>query len=388
LGSPPEKAELLPGVLGLLRKVYGEALNEVLKAMVRPPASYHIRANTLKISPNKLTARLRASGLKVFQHSVVEEALAIPVEGPNPVPNHPTRVVVDKFTAESVMVGAHVYAPGVSQCHGLRKGDEVSILSPKGHLVGAGSAEMGETEILTFRTGLAVRVIHPLYKVPSLRESEEYREGLLYPQSLPSMVTVKILEPKPGETIVDLNCAPGGKLSHIYQLTEGQAEIYGFDRSSKKIEATRQVLTRLGCKGVKLAAADSRYVDIDFSGLMADRVLVDPPCSALGVTPKLYSEKTVEDIVSSAHYQRQFLKVAAKIVKPGGVVVYSVCTMTLEECEETAKFALECGLKPDVSPISVGMPGLSLFDGAELFQRFHPHLHGFGYFIARFRKPD
>ena len=388
MGSPLEKAELSPGVLGLLRKVYGKALNEVLKAMARPPANYHIRANTLKVSPNKLKARLRASGLKVFQHPVVDEALAIPVEGPNPVPNYQTKVVVDKFTAESVMIGAHVYAPGVSQCCGLRRGDKVSILSPKGHLVGAGIAEMDETEILTFRTGLAVRVIYPLYRVPSLRESEEYQGGLLYPQSLPSMITVKILEPKPGETIVDLNCAPGGKLSHIYQLTEGQAEIYGFDRSSKKIEVTRQVLTRLGCKGIKLAVADSRYVDVDFPGLMADRVLVDPPCSALGVTPKLYSEKTVEDIYSSAHYQRQFLKVAAKIVKPGGVVVYSVCTMTLEECEETARYSLKYGLKPEVSPLSVGVPGPPLFNGTEFFQRFHPHLHGFGYFIARFRKPD
>jgi len=383
-----EKAELPSDVSELLRKVYGETLNEVLRAMVKPPASYHVRANTLKISPGELAARLKASGLKVSQHPVIEEALAIPVEGPNPVPDHPLKVVVDKFTAESVMVGAHVYAPGVSRCHGLRRGSTVSILSPRGHLVGAGTAEMSESEILTFRVGLAVKVTNPLYKAPSLRESVEYHEGLLYPQSLPSMATVRILNPQPGETIVDLNCAPGGKLSHICQLTKGKAEIYGFDRSSRKIEATRQTLARLGCGNVKLVEADSRYVDKDFPEVKADRVLVDPPCSALGVTPKLYSGKTAEEIRALAQYQRQFLKAAAKIVKPGGVVVYSVCTITLEECEETAKFALECGLKPEAPPVSLGTPGLRLFDGAEFFQRFHPHLHGFGYFIARFRRRD
>ena len=387
MGSLPEKVELPPGIPEMLRKVYGKALNEVLGALVKPPPSYYVRVNTLKISPAELTAKLKTLGWKVYRDPVIEEALAIPVEGPNPVPNYPLKVVVDKFTAESVMVGAHVYAPGVSRCHGLRRGSMASILSPRGHLVGAGTAEMSESEILTFRVGLAVRVTNPLYRAPSLRETVEYREGFLHPQSLPSMATVRVLNPQPGETIVDLNCAPGGKLSHIHQLTKGQAEIYGFDRSSKKIEATQQTLARLGCRSVKLVEADSRYVDKDFPEVKADRVLVDPPCSALGVTPMLYSVKTAEEIRSLAHYQRQFLKVAARIVKPGGVVVYSVCTITLEECEENAGFALECGLKPDFSPVSLGTPGFRLFDGAELFQRFHPHLHGFGYFIARFRKP-
>ena len=212
-------------------------------------------------------------------------------------------------------------------------------------------------------------------------------EGFMYPQSLPSIITVKVLDPKPGEVLVDLNCAPGGKPSHIYQLTGGAAEIYGFDRSPKKISTASQTLERLGCRGVKLIAADSRYVNLDYPEIKADRVLVDPPCSALGVSPKLYDWRTVEEVKALANYQKQFLKVASRIVKPGGIVVYSVCTVTLEECEEVARFAVEeCGLKPEVQPLNLASRGFPLFEGAELFQRFHPHIHGFGYFIARFRK--
>jgi len=364
-------------------------LPRVLEAMARPPTRYYLRANTLKISPEELVERLERKGLKASQHPQLKEALSLPLEGPNPVPEYPLKVVVDKFTAESVMVGAHVYAPGVSSMKGVRKGDMVTILSPKGHVVGSGIAEMDEAEVLLSKQGLAVKITDPLYRAPSLRETEEYRKGFFYLQSLPSMVTVRVLEPKPGETIVDLNCAPGGKLSHIYQLTGGGAVIYGFDRSPRKIRLTAQTLERLGYRGVKLIAADSRYVDLDYPEIKADRVLVDPPCSALGVTPKLYDWKTAEDVKSLANYQRQFLKVAAKIVKPGGIVVYSVCTMTLEECEENARFAVEkCGLKPEPQPFHLASTGLPIFAEAELFQRFHPHIHGFGYFIARFRKPS
>ncbi len=385
----PFKTELHPSLAGLLRKVYGEALERVLEAMAKPPSRYYLRANTLKIAPGELAEKLRRKGWKVSIHPRLEEALSIPIEGPNPIPNFEAKVVVDKFTAESVMVGAHVYAPGVTSFQGVKKGCEVTVLSPRGHVVAAGVAEMGEAELLLSRRGLAVRVTHPLYRAPSFREQEEYKSGLLYPQSLPSMVTARVLDPKPGETIVDLNCAPGGKLSHIYQLTGGGVQIYGFDRSPRKISITAETLERLGCRGVKLIAADSRYVDVDYPQLKADRVLVDPPCSALGVAPKLYDWKTESEIVSLANYQRQFLKVAARIVKPGGIVVYSVCTITLEECEKVAGFAVEeCGLKPDPQPLHLASKGFPLVSGAECFQRFHPHIHGFGYFIARFRKPS
>jgi 16S rRNA (cytosine967-C5)-methyltransferase len=318
---------------------------------------------------------------------VLTEALVLPVEGPNQVPEYSKKVIVEKFTAESVMVGANVYVPGVISFKKVKRGDQVSIVDPEGLIVGAGIAEIDDAELHFRAKGLAVKATHTIYRVPSLRELEEFREGLIYPQSLPSMVTVRVLDPKPKETIIDLTCAPGGKLSHICQLTENKAVVYGFDRSSKKILETGETLRRLGCQA-KLISADSRYLNVDFPEIKADRILVDPPCSALGVTPKLYDWKKREEIFSLANYQKQFLKAASKMVKSGGIIVYSVCTMTVEECEEVARFAVEeCGLKPDSQPLTLGSEGLPGFKGSEFFQRFHPDLHGYGYFIARFRKP-
>ncbi|WP_309493055.1 RsmB/NOP family class I SAM-dependent RNA methyltransferase [Candidatus Hecatella orcuttiae] len=386
--SNPLRAFLSPDILRQLQEVYGSQVEQVLSAMARPAERYYLRVNTLKETPEGVVKRLRGKGIQAFQHPSVAEAIWLPAEGPFPVDPRLLKVVVDKFTAESVLTGASVYAPGIVSCRGLKKGEEVSIVDVNGNLVGGGVAAMGETEVLTLRRGLAVKLTHPVYTVPSLRETEEFKEGLIYPQSLPAMVTVRVLDPKPGETVVDFNCAPGGKLSHIYQLMEGLGEILGVDRNARKISATKENLNRLGCRGVKLMVKDSRFLDLELPELKADRCLVDPPCSALGVTPKLYDGKTEEDLQALAEYQKQFLKAASKMLKPGGVLVYSVCTVTLLECEKVARYAMDhCGLRPEPQPCHLGCRGqVSLFPEAAFMQRFHPHLHGSGYFIARFRK--
>jgi len=104
----------------------------------------------------------------------------------------------------------------------------------------------------------------------------------------------------------------------------------------------------------------------------------------LGVMPRLSIETTRRDIENLSSYQKQFMTTAAALVKEGGTVVYSVCTVTGEECEEVAAFAEEkLGLvKVAANPI-VGRAGL---DSEKLTQRFDPELDGAGYFIARFVK--
>ena len=373
-------------ILVELQRVYGQELERVVRALKSPPRWYYIRVNTIRTTVEELQSRFEQRGWRLQRHPVIDEALFFEVDGPLEVPRFEKRLVVDKFTAESVLCGANVYAPGIVGCSGVRRGNNVSILNDQGEIVGAGVATMSEREILALRRGLAVELQHPRYRLPSLRETEEYSKGLFYSQSLPAMLTTRILDPKPGETLVDLTCSPGGKLSHLFQLTKGEADIIGFDRNSRKIRLTECTLDRLGFDA-KLVVHDSRYLDVDFPDLEADRCLIDPPCSALGVRPKTYEFTSHHEVSALCQYQQQFLKAAAGILRNGGVAVYSVCTMTAQECEEVAAFAAtQCGLQPEPQSIFLGSRGLDGCPNGELLQRFHPHLHDCGYFIARFRK--
>jgi 16S rRNA C967 or C1407 C5-methylase (RsmB/RsmF family) len=144
-------------------------------------------------------------------------------------------------------------------------------------------------------------------------------------------------------------------------------------------------MTKLGCKNVVLAIHDSRYLPDDFPDLKSDRVLIDPPCSALGLRPKAFDYTRKERIEHLAAYQKQFVKAASQIVKHGGIVVYSVCTFTQEECEKVVEFAVqECELNLVEQNLRIGGPGLDTFPKASLCQRFHPDKHEIGYFIAKF----
>jgi 16S rRNA (cytosine967-C5)-methyltransferase len=214
-------------------------------------------------------------------------------------------------------------------------------------------------------------------------ETRWYSDGQIHLQSLPAILTSHILDPKPGETIVDLNCAPGGKTSHISQLTGNQARIIGFDRNTRKIEKARELMQRMGCTNYQLISHDSRYVHRDYT-IKADRVLVDPPCTALGIVPKLAIETTVKNVENSADYQKQFLTTASHITKKDGTIVYSVCTITKEECEDVVGFAeKDLGLTLERQFPILGENG---FDHNHLTQRFNPDTHETGYFIARFVK--
>jgi len=370
-----------------LQSVYGSDLERVVQALKTPSRRYYFRANTIKTSPDEVVERFERRGLSVKKHPVIEEAAYLAVEGPFEIPIYRQKIVVDKFTAESVLQGAHVYAPGIVKCQKIRLGQKVTVVDDQGQPVASGITRMNENEILKYRHGLAVEVASSGYKVPSLRETDEFQRGLVYPQSFPAILTSRILDPQRNEGIVDLNCAPGGKLSHISGLMQNTGSVIGVDRNKQKISTARETMKRLGCGNVTLIVHDARYFDIDFPDVKADRCIVDPPCSALGVMPKLYEYTSIDEILALAKYQKQFLKVASKIVKPGGVVVYSVCTTTFEECEAVVEFALEnYGLTLERQELFYGEQGFKLYPSAELTQRFHPHKHDAGYFIARFRK--
>jgi 16S rRNA (cytosine967-C5)-methyltransferase len=143
-------------VIETAEKTYGLETEQALDALTQPVRRYFVRCNTHKTSPDRLRSSLSSKGIPTTNHPIIEEALGLTVEGPFEVSAFPLNVVVDKRTAESVLQGANVYAPGIVDSAAMRVGDEVTVRSEFGELLASGKATMGATDVLTFRKGLAV----------------------------------------------------------------------------------------------------------------------------------------------------------------------------------------------------------------------------------------
>jgi len=367
------------------RKLFGREAEEIMASLRTPVEKYYLRVNTLKTSRSKLMSILRKEGLKPKRSPHLKEGIYFKREGPNfPDEYNPDLPVVraNKFAAESIYQGANLYAPGVLQANRkIKPGDEVEIRDPKGLLVGVGIARMGAKEMMTSTRGLAVEVTLPKFKLPNLNELESFKEGLFYAQSLPSMVVAHVLEPSEEELIIDMAAAPGGKTSHIAQLMENRGEIVAMDKSKNRLRKTKEELDRLGVKNVKLIRMDARK--LPELGIEADKILLDAPCTALGIRPKLWEGRTPKDIEATARYQRAFIRAAVKSLRKDGVLVYSTCTLSLEENEANVRYIIEKGLKLEEQTHFIGSQGMGL-DGV---QRFYPNRHlTQGFFIAKFRK--
>ncbi len=373
----------------ILHEIYQEQTAQVLEALKTPGETFSIRVNSLKTTREEVLQRLAADGLEPEAHGEIEEVILLPVHGPNQLPEGEFQeLMVDKNAAEAILRGSDLYAPGVKACHGIRSGELTVIIAPNGEPVAVGRAMMSETEILDSRKGLAVKVEQSKYGLPSFHDSELFREGHIYPQTIPSILVSRNLLPDREETIVDMNAAPGGKTTHLAQLVQNKARILAFDRHAEKVDKLRENTERMGAECVEPRVADSRYLDKDFPTLKADAVLVDPPCSALGVRPKIYDTTSRRKISVVADYQRQFLEAAARILKPDGRIIYSICTMTFQECEkQVASLCEKYHLCVEGQEFMLGSLGFGQISQGSECQRFHPHIHDTpGFFIALLHK--
>ena len=203
---------------------------------------------------------------------------------------------------------------------------------------------------------------------------------------MPAIISVRNLSLKPGFKVIDLCAAPGGKTSHAAQLMENAGEILAVDRSKPKVRKLRENLQRLGVKIVKILEADARYLDLIVEERDFDAAIVDPPCSSLGVRPKLSSQISMRNVLNLSRYQFQFLKVASKLVRRRGRILYSTCTLTLQENELVILKALKkLNLKLIDQKYFAGTIGF-IFEGNKV-QRFLPHVHDTpGFFIAVLEK--
>jgi 16S rRNA (cytosine967-C5)-methyltransferase len=205
-----------------------------------------------------------------------------------------------------------------------------------------------------------------------VHDSEPFARGELMPQSRGSMLVARVLDPQAGERVLDLCAAPGAKATHVAALMGGEGSVTAVERNEARARELADNAGRLGASSVAVLAQDA-LEPVEPGGF--DRVLLDPPCSDLGTLqsrPDARWRKTPEQVEELAALQARLLEAAAVQVRPGGVLVYSTCTISPRENEGQVAAFLEA--HPEFTP-------------AGPFTQLLPHRDGTdGFFIARMQK--
>ena len=225
---------------------------------------------------------------------------------------------------------------------------------------------------------------------PALASWEPLQQGRLQVQDEAAQLVSLILAPKPGQRILDLCAAPGGKTTHLAELMQNQGEIIAVDVSQTKLTIVQENCRRLRISIVKALARDAT-APLPFPAGSFDGCLVDAPCSGLGTLRRHPEGKwriKEQDITRLQEIQGRILRQAAPLVKQGGVLVYSTCTLTKEENEGVVETFLtehkEFSVENAAALLPTGCEGVVDAKGC---LRTLPHRHGTdGFFAGRLRR--
>ncbi|MHA2395066.1 MAG: RsmB/NOP family class I SAM-dependent RNA methyltransferase [Candidatus Thorarchaeota archaeon] len=226
----------------------------------------------------------------------------------------------------------------------------------------------------------------------------EHMLGFYYVQGVPSMTTVSVLDPKPGNIVLDLAAAPGGKTTHIAQMMQNTGMVIAVEQDRQRMNSLQSNIVRCGATNTLVLRSDARKLDnLPFE---PDKVLLDAPCSGEGLIPldsTRKTSKTMADIRFCATREDEMLEAAVDVLAEGGTIVYSTCSIAPEENEYVVDDILKRHPEMEVVQISTefGSPGYSepygvkLNESLKLARRFLPHLHGTeGFFICKMKKKE
>ncbi|HTK30975.1 MAG TPA: 16S rRNA (cytosine(967)-C(5))-methyltransferase RsmB [Candidatus Saccharimonadaceae bacterium] len=212
-----------------------------------------------------------------------------------------------------------------------------------------------------------------------------FKRGLCTVQDESEALVSRLVDPKPHERLLDLCAAPGGKCTHLAELMGDEGEVWAMERNESRVASLQSTVDRLGVQAVHVVQGDGRLYTFP---MPFDRVLVDAPCTGLGVLGRRADarwRKGPEMLREMPPIQLELLVAGGKRLRPGGVLVYSVCSFEPEETTEVVErflrenpeFVLE---SPD------GLLPAAVLD-EQGFMRVLPHVHGCdGAFAARFRR--
>ncbi len=233
--------------------------------------------------------------------------------------------------------------------------------------------------------------------VKNLATIPEHSLGLIFGQEASSMIPPVALDPKPGELVLDMAAAPGAKTTQIAQYMDNKGCIIANDIKKGRVNVLIANLNRMGVLNTRVTIKDGRYFG-RFENTF-DRILLDAPCSSVGMIRKSFKflkEWQLKTVLRYSNIQRRLILAAYKALKPGGVLVYSTCTIDPLENEEVVDYLLrktDAQLKRINLPLKWSDPVIE-FEGRKYSEevrkclRIHPQDNDSeAFFIAKIMKP-
>jgi len=228
-----------------------------------------------------------------------------------------------------------------------------------------------------------------------LGATPEYMAGQYMLQSPSSFLPVMALGVKTKERILDMASAPGGKTTHIAMHLKNTGSLVAIDLSRRRLKAVAANCHRMGVANAVIAHMDGRDVIKHFQKF--DRVLLDAPCTCVGVIARdssIRSSKKMEQVLNSSRLQRELIRTAIDVLKDNGTLVYSTCSVLTEENEDVIAYALRTRFVKVVDAgLPFGIPGFTHFrhkhyhPSMKLTRRYYPHVHNMdGFFVAKLVK--
>lgn len=228
----------------------------------------------------------------------------------------------------------------------------------------------------------------------------EYLAGHYILQAASSFLPVMALDPQENERVLDMAAAPGGKTTYISALMKNTGCVFANDFNKSRTKSLIANIHRLGCTNTIVCNYDAREFPRVIGGF--DRILLDAPCTGTGVIskdPAVKTNRTEKDFIEIPHLQKQLLLSAIDSVDAnsatGGVIVYSTCSVMVEENEAVVDYALR--KRPNVqlveTNLEIGKPGFTSFRGktfhpsVKMTRRYYPHTYNVdGFYVAKFKK--
>lgn len=273
-----------------------------------------------------------------FANAVLRKICAEKDHLPTPDKNDNVKYMSVAYSHPEWLIEKLISQYGIEECEGLLKANNLTaplyirvntlkttvdklskILSKKGVVV---------SQVAGLENALLCQSDEPLHLM------DEFKEGLFYIQDIASQLAVSLLGAKPGDTVIDMCAAPGGKSLIAAQNMENKGRVLSFDLHLHKAEIIADNAKKYGVDIIEAAAADSSVTAGELIG-SADRIICDVPCSGLGIIRKKpdIRYKSEESIKFLPEIQYSILKNAAKYLKSGGRLVYSTCTILKDENE-------------------------------------------------------